>query len=277
MLHAAATETVPVRPGVGPHVRRARRVAHRLARGMLPRLAPGARELAFALAARVGSGPAVLPGVPPGPVLVVAPHPDDETIGCGGAIARHVLAGDALTVVVATSGEATGGGGAAAAAAREAECRAACTALGCGEPVFLRLPDGGLTGAVDALAAGLRRHAGDAALVYTPALLDPHPDHRAANLAVAAARLGAEVLGYEVWSPASVDVVLDVGSVWDRKQLALRCYPVALQSVDYLGATAGLTAYRGITAGLGPQARAEGFVRLSASEHADLLTRAGWR
>jgi len=264
--------------GVGERaMRRARRAAHRLARGLLPRLAPGVRELAFALAARAGSGPAVLPGVPPGPVLVVAPHPDDETIGCGGAIARHVLAGDRVTVVVATSGEATGGGGAAVAAAREAECRAACAALGCGEPVFLRLPDGGLSGAVDALAAGLRRHAEGAALVYAPALLDPHPDHRAANLALAAAGLGAEVLGYEVWSPASVDTVLDVGAVWDRKERALRCYAVALESVDYVGAAAGLAAYRGITAGLGPHARAEGFVRLSDTEHADLLTRAGWR
>jgi LmbE family N-acetylglucosaminyl deacetylase len=251
----------------------ARRAAHRLARTLLPGVPPAVREVALALAARAGTGPAVLPGAPPGPVLVVAPHPDDETIGCGGALARHAAAGDRVTVVVATSGGATRGGGRDVEAERERECRAACAALGVGEPVFLRLPDGGLSAAVPRLAGELARLGAGAAVAYAPALLDPHPDHRAANLALAAAGLPAEVLGYEVWSPAAADVVLDVGGVWDRKEGALRCYPVALESVDYVAACAGLAAYRGATAGLGPGARAEAFVRLAAAEHADLVAR----
>jgi LmbE family N-acetylglucosaminyl deacetylase len=223
---------------------------------MLPRTPPAVREVALALAARAGTGPAVLPGVPPGPVLVVAAHPDDETIGCGGALARHAAAGDTVTVVVATSGEATGGGGRDVAAARERECRAACAALGLGAPVFLRLPDGGLAARTGDLAAALRRLGGAAAVAYVPNLLDPHPDHRAANLALADAGLDAEVLGTEVWSAVPVDAVLDVTGVWERKDRALRCYPVALESVDYVAAAAGLAAHRGITAGLGPAAAA---------------------
>lgn len=251
----------------------ARRAAYRLARTLLPAVPPGAREVALALAARAGTGPAVLPGVPPGPVLVVAPHPDDETIGCGGALARHAAAGDPVTVVVATSGGATRGGGRDVEAARERECRAACVALGVGEPVFLRLPDGALSSAVARLAEELGRLGAGAATVYVPALVDPHPDHRAANAALAAAGLEAEVLGYEVWSPVAADVVVDVGGVWERKERALRCYPVALQSVDYLAASAGLAAYRGATAGLGPGARAEAFSRLALAEHAALVGR----
>lgn len=254
-------------------VRRARRAAHRLARGLLPRVPPQARELALALAARAGTGPAVLPGVPPGPVLALAPHPDDETIGCGGALARHAAAGDAVTVVVATSGGATSAGGAGVEATRERECRAACAALGLGEPVFLRLRDGALAGEVDRLAAELRRLGAGAAVVYAPVLVDPHPDHLAANRALAAAGLGAVVLGYEVWSPAPADVVIDIGGVWARKEQALRCYPVALESVDYVSAMAGLAAYRGATAGLGPGSRAEAFVRLTPAEHAALAAR----
>lgn len=37
-------------------------------------------------------------------VLVFAPHPDDEILGCGGTMARHVAAGDEVTVCVVTSG-----------------------------------------------------------------------------------------------------------------------------------------------------------------------------
>ena len=37
-------------------------------------------------------------------VLVLAPHPDDEVLGCGGTICRHVAAGDSVTVLVATRG-----------------------------------------------------------------------------------------------------------------------------------------------------------------------------
>jgi LmbE family N-acetylglucosaminyl deacetylase len=37
-------------------------------------------------------------------VLVIAPHPDDEVMGCGGVIARHVAQGDTVTVLVITRG-----------------------------------------------------------------------------------------------------------------------------------------------------------------------------
>lgn len=255
-----------------------RRVTHGLARRAVRRVPPGVREVALALGARAVDGPAVLPGPPPGPVLVIAPHPDDESIGCGGAIARHVDRGDAVVVLVATSGEATGGGtqvgGGAVGAAREAECRAACEALGAGEPVFARLPDGALAGRVDTLAGLIREHGRGCAAVYVPAVLDPHRDHRAANAALAAAGLDAEVYGYEVWSPAPVDVLLDVTGVYARKEAALRCYAVALDSVDYVRSAAGLAAYRSAAGGLGGRGFAEGFVRLGAAEHAALAATA---
>ena len=37
-------------------------------------------------------------------ILVLAPHADDEVLGCGGTIARHVAEGDSVTIVVATRG-----------------------------------------------------------------------------------------------------------------------------------------------------------------------------
>ena len=40
-----------------------------------------------------------------GGVLVLAPHPDDETLGCGAALAAAVTAGYAVRVVAATDGD----------------------------------------------------------------------------------------------------------------------------------------------------------------------------
>ncbi|HVL99086.1 MAG TPA: PIG-L family deacetylase [Egibacteraceae bacterium] len=255
-----------------------RRIACGVARRAARSLPPAVREVGLALAARAVDGPALLPGPPTGPVLVVAPHPDDETIGCGGAIARHVDRGDAVTVLVATSGEATSGGsrsGRRVGGERERECRAACATLGAREPVFARLPDGALAEHAVALAAVIAEHGRDCAAVYAPSLLDPHRDHRAANTALVAAGLGADVYGYEVWTPAPADVLLDVTGVYPRKEAALRCYAVALESVDYVRTAAGLAAYRSAAGGLGGRGHAEAFIRLAAAEHARLAARAG--
>lgn len=252
-----------------------RRWVHRAARLAVERVSAPVREVALALAARAGDGPALLPGPPPGPILVVAPHPDDETIGAGGALARHALAGDPVTVLVATSGERTSGGGRrarAVAVSREAECRAACADLGVGEPVFLRLGDGALGDRLRELAAAVGEYGRDARVVYLPSLLDPHRDHRAANAAVAAAGLAADTYGYEVWSPCPVDAVLDVTAVYERKERALRRYATALESVDYVRAARGLATYRSVAGGLGGTGFAEGFLRLPAHEHAALCT-----
>lgn len=54
----------------------------------------------------------LIPGAPaargaqPGPILVLAPHPDDETLGCGGVIARRAAEGRRVVVVVVTDGRA---------------------------------------------------------------------------------------------------------------------------------------------------------------------------
>ena len=38
-------------------------------------------------------------------VLAIGAHPDDVELGCGGALARHVAAGDEVTMLVMTPGE----------------------------------------------------------------------------------------------------------------------------------------------------------------------------
>ncbi len=257
----------------GPLVRSVHRRLRRLARGGVTALPPATRELALALATRSGGAPRVLPGPPEGPVLVLAPHPDDEVIGPGGTLARHLDAGDDVRVLVLTSGGATRGGGADVTSVREEESRRALAHLGTVTPRFAGLTDGALPAQHDLLVAAIQDRAAGVRTVYVPSLLDPHPDHRAAAVALAAAALSDDVLvlGYEVWAAGPVDVLVDVTGVFGRKQAALGEYVVALQTVDYVRSASGLAAYRSASGGMGGRGFAEGFTAMTLAQHRALV------
>src|SRR5262245_5051670 len=79
-------------------------------------------------------------------VLVRSPHPDDESIGCGGTLRKHALRGDEVRVVFLTSGEKGGHGRPPeeTARVREGEAVAAAAILGLSGVEFWRQQDGGL-------------------------------------------------------------------------------------------------------------------------------------
>lgn len=192
-------------------------------------------------------------------VLVIAPHPDDEAIGCGGTIARLVAAGDAVEVAFLTSGERALPHLDAdeARAVREREAGDAAATLGGARLTFLRLHDWTLERdherGVEAVAAAIERVAPDA--VYAPHPGEWHPDHRAAaKITLAAAeRCGlrsSALLAYEIWTPLSAfSVVEDIGEVMERKLDAIRCYASQNGHFDYVAAASGLGQYRGALAG----------------------------
>jgi LmbE family N-acetylglucosaminyl deacetylase len=148
-----------------------------------------------------------------GTVLVLAPHPDDESLGCGGLIAACCAAGRPPLVVVLTDGTASHPGSAAfpparLAALRRVETRSAVAALGLprGRLRFMGLPDGRAPRegpAMASAAAALARIAGEhrVGTILTSWEHDPHPDHVAAHaIARRAAMLsGARLLSYPVW------------------------------------------------------------------------------
>jgi len=73
-------------------------------------------------------------------VLVVSAHPDDEVLGVGGTVARHVAEGDSVTVVIVADG-ATSRYEAGSESGLEAQAAAARQALGVEDLRFLRFPD----------------------------------------------------------------------------------------------------------------------------------------
>ena len=192
-------------------------------------------------------------------VLVIAPHPDDESIGCGGTVALHVQRGDTVNVVFLTSGEL----GLKQFPRekvwkiREAEADAACKVLGVGERQFLRLPDWTLgddiASAATKVAPLLRQIAPE--LVYVPHPNEWHPDHKASlpvlRAALQSSRLAEPTLrGYEVWTPiAEYQHVENITKTMQKKLRALRKHASQLKEWDYVRAVKGLNEYRGAMAG----------------------------
>ena len=188
----------------------------------------------------------------PGRALVLAPHPDDEVLGCGGAILRHVAAGDPVCVVIVTDGAAAGGTAGDAAAGRMQESRCAAGRLGYGAPVFWGLPDRGLTAGEELIArigAALDEYAAD--LVYAPSTWEIHPDHHALALAAAeAVRRGGgarRLLMYEVGAPLQPNRLLDITDLAQRKADAIHCFRSQLALQPYDRQIAALNRYRTYT------------------------------
>lgn len=147
------------------------------------------------------------------PVMVLAPHPDDESLGCGGLIAEACLKEIDIHVVVVTDGSASHPRSmtyppARLKSVREDETRSAAMALGlpAARVSFLGLRDSRapLCGrALVAAAAAIARLAHERKVGTLCATWphDPHRDHLATHrmACLAAASLGIRHLSYPVW------------------------------------------------------------------------------
>lgn len=141
-------------------------------------------------------------------LVVVAAHPDDESLGAGGLIATAHAAGLPIYLLLLTAGEASHAGAAgrtrhALATLRLDEMKCAVEELAPGTPVvFLGADDGEVVASEEAIAASLTEVIGNGqrTVVAAPWRHDNHPDHAAAGRAAAAAcaSSGARLLEYPV-------------------------------------------------------------------------------
>lgn len=217
-------------------------------------------------------------------VLVLAPHMDDEVLGCGGAIALHRRAGADVAVVFLTDGRwgsssLRGLDGAALRAAqdqlvatRKREAAAALEILGVGDVVYLDAVDGSLSSdpdTVSRLRAVVERIRPQ--IVYLPSFLEQHPDHRAANgllMAAAGHRSAAfDCLAYEVWTPHYPNCFVGIDSVLDKKRSALSQYHSQLADADFEHGILGLNAYRALMRPRPGRRYAEAFCALPYADY----------
>lgn len=204
--------------------------------------------------------------------IAFAPHPDDETFGCGGLLvalnANHI----STHAVIVTSGD-FGEHGNSGAENRENETRGAAKILGVANVVFWREPDRGVQFnerlIEKTMAAIIGAHAD---LVLTPSVHEVHPDHRACAWIIleAARRLtlnaySLRVAMYEVGVPLNrVNALIDITPHAATKDAAMSCYRSQLAVQNYDQHIRSLNHYRTYT--LAPDVTsAEAYCILEAS------------
>ncbi|MET0622378.1 MAG: PIG-L deacetylase family protein [Pyrinomonadaceae bacterium] len=206
----------------------------------------------------------------PEPLLVVAPHPDDETIGCGGLLSLHSALGGEATVLFLTCSEPR----------RRREAEAALSRLAVKSASELNLPEGRVQStdesreAVEGLLLKVRPKT-----IMLPSTGDPHPDHRSSHTLVSEALLitgspHTEILLYEGFTPlGNANTWLDITAVADQKWAALGCYESQQERYRIVDVARNLNAFRGLTTMRPHVHYAEAFLRVTLSEY--LHDRAG--
>ena len=190
-------------------------------------------------------------------VLVIAPHPDDEAIGCGGTLLLHAGRGDAVTVIFLTSGE-LGLKNLPVEEARrirENEAARAAKILKIASLKFLRLPDWYVSENLDDASAKIVPivEAGRPNIIYTPHVAEAHRDHSAAlplmRDVLQKTGVTPELRCYEIWTPlAEFQKVEDITATIHGKLQAIRCYRSQLNDFRYDRSARGLGQYRGALA-----------------------------
>ena len=176
-------------------------------------------------------------------VLIIAPHMDDEVLGCGGTIARHVDQGDQVTICVVAHRVYDHRFDAASQDEEMAACLSAQEVLGYQNLRFLDLPDERLDEGVQRIIVPLEKVVGeaDAEIVYVNHRGDVNQDHQAvfrASMVACRAYSDARprrLCSYEV--PSSTEQMpgiaesafvpnhyIDVSASLERKVEALMCY-----------------------------------------------------
>ncbi len=142
--------------------------------------------------------------------VILAPHPDDETLGSGGVIVRKLAAGSAVTVVMVTDGRHSHAsrviGPDALAALRRDELCEATRRLGLPDSSlrWADIEDGKVAHSEDRLSAVIQDVLAELRPdeLYATSAAEPHPDHAAVGRAArraAGAVGGVTLLEYPIW------------------------------------------------------------------------------
>lgn len=204
-------------------------------------------------------------------ILVLAPHPDDDILGCGGTMRLISKNGGKIKVVYLTDGSLGFSDNKRRAIServelaktREAEAKKAAFSLGIEDLVFWRYKDGSLIlnkTNLKLMAEMIADFKPD--IIFAPSFLDNNPDHIETSKILAEAlrdykKPNLQIFSYEIWSPVYANKLVVIDSVAKDKFTALKMHESQLRSRNYLNAIRGLNRYRAGMYSIGEYA--EGF------------------
>lgn len=197
-------------------------------------------------------------------VLVIAPHQDDESIGCGGTIIKHAKSGGEVEIAFCTHDTNE----------RMKESEKAASILGSKRNHFFQFPIRTLHGNKEFeenIIVLFEKTSPE--VLFLPFWFDNHPDHRAVSRTLIKIRkkidLDFMVYAYSVWSPLNPNCLIDISEEWEAKKKAIECYKTQLISRDYIKIAQGLNQYWAEIKSPGMQ-YAETFFRATAKEYISL-------
>ncbi len=167
------------------------------------------------------------------PILILAPHPDDEIFGCAALLVEGIRAGAEISTIILTGGGAQGDP-----VERIEESREAARRLGAPEPVFRDFSDRGLDPGDGRLLLQIETEIRRLrpALLAVPSPAEIHPDHRALALAVwkvlrkiLRGETGClpsdfKLLSCEISAPLRPNLLVDLSEDWERVLDAARAF-----------------------------------------------------
>lgn len=182
-------------------------------------------------------------------ILIVAPHPDDETIGCGGLMLSYPSQCEILLLTDGRKGYDSRfpTDEDALAEQREKELNEVAKTVGINKVYCLKIPDGEVAEHEEFIAGfDIRTYA----YVFVPNRFERHKDHAPALAIIQKMKrkqkAKAKLFEYEVWSPLAHPTDMTIlDSLIDQKLDLVRKYQSQIRFLDYEAMTEALNRYRG--------------------------------
>jgi len=177
-------------------------------------------------------------------ILVIAPHPDDESLGCAGVLIKKAKQ---CEVVVLTDGSKGGNKGEKKdeiITRRKKEFKRAMAFVGLKKYTFLDISDGKLEENFPKFSQfDLEKFD----TIFCPAPGENHSDHACVFNFILKLKPKARIFAYEVWSTLEKPShYIDISDLINKKKKLINLYKSQLSQVDYLSRIISLNHYRGM-------------------------------
>ena len=199
-------------------------------------------------------------------VVVIAPHEDDESIGCGGTVLKHAKNGGRLEIIFCTHYTQS----------RMEEAKLSAKTLGSKMNHFLQFESKTLYKQTDLLSKYFTKLflRIEPDVIFMPFAIDSHPAHIAISKAFVKAykqtTVKSLIYAYSVWTTLIPNVMYDISDVWPEKQKAIECYKSQLASRDYIKMASSIAQYWAVVKGNNIK-YCEAFLKMTAKSYVNFV------